>query len=179
MRDKEDYVHEAQIRESTVVDVPDPREETTKIITVEEPRKSAFRPTLPFEAFIDRRQRDQYRELKAELCGKDPSGLDQHAPGAKLDAGKPDLSLLLLFGKALQSVAAVGTYGARKYTRGGWQEVDDGVNRYTAALLRHLTQENAERNDKESGFAHASHVAWNALARLELMIRESEKKHEV
>lgn len=97
-----------------------------------------------------------------------------HVPGAKADQGKPDLSLLLFFGKALQSVAAVGTLGAKKYSRGGWQHVDDGVNRYTAALLRHMTQENAESNDKESGFAHAAHAAWNALARLELMIRESE-----
>lgn len=35
----------------------------------------------------------------------DPTGRDQHQPGAKLDAGKPDASLLLQFADALTEVA--------------------------------------------------------------------------
>jgi hypothetical protein len=103
---------------------------------------------------------------------KDPNGIEQHAAGAKLDAGKPDASLLLMFGKALAAVSAVGTFGAAKYTRGGWQSVDDGINRYTAALLRHLCVEHYEAVDDQSQLLHAAHAAWNALARLELIIRE-------
>ena len=72
---------------------------------------------------------------------EDSHGIRQHEPGAKLDKGKPDASLLLMFGKALRAVSEVGTFGADKYTRGGWQEVPDGINRYTAALVRHLLQE--------------------------------------
>ena len=109
---------------------------------------------------------------------RDPHGLDQHEPGAKLDAGKPDASLLLHFGAALLRVAAVGTYGAEKYTRGGWQHVDDGINRYTAAQLRHLLAEHYETEDPDTGIEHAAHAAWNALARLELMIRERDANAE-
>jgi hypothetical protein len=105
----------------------------------------------------------------------DPNGLDQHSHGAKTDKGKPDLSLLLMFGKALRAVGEVGTFGARKYTRGGWQGVDDGVNRYTAALLRHLCDEHYETLDKDLPVMHAAQVAWNALARLELMLRKENK----
>lgn len=105
----------------------------------------------------------------------DPTGRDQHEPGAKTDAGKPDLSLLILFGRALTAVGEVGTYGAEKYTRGGWQTVPDGINRYTAALLRHVFQEQTDRYDSDLPVLHAAQVAWNALARLELILREEER----
>lgn len=104
----------------------------------------------------------------------DPTGKDQHQPGAKLDGGKPDCSLLVDFGRALLAVSAIGTYGAKKYTRGGWQTVPDARVRYTAAMIRHQLMEQRERNDPESNLTHAAHLAWNALARLELMLREEE-----
>lgn len=105
---------------------------------------------------------------------RDPNGLDQHKPGAKLDYGKPDTSLLLMFGKALVAVAEVGTFGAAKYTRGGWLDVEDGITRYTAALLRHVFAEDTEPMDADSGLYHDAHAAWNALARLELRLREGD-----
>jgi hypothetical protein len=105
---------------------------------------------------------------------KDPTGRDQHELGAKVDAGKPDCSLLGMFGKALRAVSEVGTYGKNKYTRGGWQFVPDGINRYTAAMLRHYFAEHYEVMDKDLPVLHAAQVAWNALARLELLLREKE-----
>lgn len=105
----------------------------------------------------------------------DPHGTDQHDPGAKLDGGKPDTSLLLHFGKALLAVAEVGTIGAKKYSRGGWQEVPDGVNRYTAAMGRHVFSEHYHAVDDDTGCLHAAQVAWNSLARLELMLRERDE----
>jgi hypothetical protein len=105
-----------------------------------------------------------------------PGGIGYHDHGAKADDLKPDCSLLLMFGKALRAVSRVGTFGARKYTRGGWQGVDDGFNRYTAALLRHLFQEHYEEFDRDLPVRHAEQVAWNALARLELLLREKEGK---
>lgn len=104
----------------------------------------------------------------------DPTGRDPHAPGAKLDAGKPMMSLLGDFGMALRAVAEVGTFGARKYTRGGWQTVPDGVNRYTDAMLRHYFAERYGDTDVDSGLLHAAQAAWNALARLELMLRTAD-----
>ena len=98
-------------------------------------------------------------------------------PGIKLDQGKPDASLLLEFSRALRAVAEVGTFGAKKYTRSGWTAVDDGRNRITAALVRHLLAEGAgELTDADSSLAHDAHAAWNALARLDLRLREEEKE---
>lgn len=106
---------------------------------------------------------------------KDPSGIDQHQSGAKLDATKPDCSLLGYFGNALLAVSEVGTHGAVKYTRGGWQYVDNGINRYTAAMLRHYLKENESEYDTDLPVRHAAQVAWNALARLELMLRSDKE----
>lgn len=102
----------------------------------------------------------------------DPNGLHQHQPGAKLDHGKPDASLLRDFARALLAVAEVGTFGATKYTRGGWQEVADGYNRYSAAGMRHFLKAGFEDYDADSGLLHEAHEAWNALAKLELKLRE-------
>lgn len=107
----------------------------------------------------------------------DPYGIDQHANGSKTDAGKPDCSLLQMFGKALPAIAEVGTFGAKKYTRGGWQSVPDGINRYSAAMLRHYFAEYYEEMDRDLPVLHAAQVAWNALARLELILREKEKSN--
>lgn len=103
----------------------------------------------------------------------DPNGLNQHDAGAKLDAGKNRLGLVLLgFSRALQAVGQVDTYGAGKYTDNGWTEVEAGEQRYTDAMLRHLLREGAgESIDPETNLRHAAQVAWNALARLDLMLR--------
>jgi hypothetical protein len=81
-----------------------------------------------------------------------------------------------MFGRALSAVAEVGTYGAAKYTRGGWRGVVDGINRYTAAMIRHLLKEDREEMDTDLPVMHATQVAWNALARLELILQEKEKE---
>ena len=111
--------------------------------------------------------------------------LTDKTPGAKLDQGKPDLSLLTLMANALIEVARVGTFGAEKYSRGGFLEVPNAPTRYTAAMLRHLMAEETEGvfdrdpyYDTEEGkrwkesIRHDAQVAWNALARLETRLRE-------
>lgn len=103
----------------------------------------------------------------------DPTGKDPHTPGAKLDAGKNRLGLVLGdFALALEQVGRVGTYGASKYTAHGWLTVPNGTDRYTDAMYRHLLREaSGETVDFDTGLHHAAHAAWNALARLELVIR--------
>jgi hypothetical protein len=114
-------------------------------------------------------------EDKDKLRGEvDPNGTDAHSLGSKLDDGKPDCSLLGMFGRALLQVSRVGTFGAAKYSRGGWQHVPDGFNRYTAAMLRHYLAENTSKVDSELPVLHAAQVAWNALARLEFMVKDYE-----
>ena len=108
------------------------------------------------------------------MAERDPLGLDPHAPGAKLDAGKTRVGLVLGgFANALEQVARVGTFGANKYSDDGWLFVPEGKVRYTDAMLRHFLAEcQGEVYDQDSGLLHAAQTAWNALARLELMLRE-------
>lgn len=105
---------------------------------------------------------------------RDPNGTDQHAQGAKMDFGKPPVRLILhAMPRAILAVSEVGGFGAAKYTDNGWCEVPDGITRYTDAMLRHALQEGIEEYDKDSELRHAAQVAWNALARLELILRKS------
>ena len=106
----------------------------------------------------------------------DPSGLDRHSPGAKLDAGKQRPHLVLGdFARALSLVAEVGTFGASKYTAHGWLSVERGVERYADAGMRHWLKRMAgELRDPDSGLLHEAHECWNKLAELELRMREAE-----
>lgn len=112
-------------------------------------------------------------KVTGALRESDPHGKDQHETGAKLDAGKPRLGLVLgAFANALVEVGKVGTYGAQKYTDNGWLDVPKGKARYTDALLRHVLAETNETHDPDTHLLHAAHAAWNALARLELVLRK-------
>ncbi|AUS00765.1 hypothetical protein NVP1278O_30 [Vibrio phage 1.278.O._10N.286.54.E8] len=109
---------------------------------------------------------------------QDPNGIGQHDNGAKLDSGKPMAGRLLgMFGGALMAVSDVGTFGAKKYTEGGWQHVEDGFKRYDDAGMRHFLKRGmGEEFDDDSELPHLAHEAWNALAKLELYLREKKEK---
>ena len=104
------------------------------------------------------------------------SSNDLHVPGAKDDKGKPMAGVLLDFSRALQTVVDVGTYGAKKYTRTGWATVPEGSQRYLDAMMGHLLAMDVDPDglDKETGLPHLAHIAWNALAVLELQARRKE-----
>ncbi len=141
-----------------------------------------FRWTMPVEKYriageLDAEQpatptADAIASL-AEACASD-SETGQHAPGVKLDHGKSRAGMVLGgFARALTAVSDVGTFGAKKYTPHGWRSVPHGVERYTDAMMRHQLAEAAgEQFDAESGLPHAAHAAWNALARLELLLSQ-------
>ncbi len=105
---------------------------------------------------------------------KDPNGIAAGDPGAKLDSGKVRVGLMMRgFPRALMEVAEITTFGASKYSDGGWETVPDGINRYTDAMQRHnLKIAMGEYLDPDSELPHAAHAAWNALAVLELTLRE-------
>lgn len=107
----------------------------------------------------------------------DPNGKQPHEPGAKLDAGKPSIyrGLVDYFPRAVMAVSSVSTYGANKYAWKGWESVPSGFNRYSDALMRHLVGETIDGpTDPDTGLMHAAQVAWNALARLELLLKEKQ-----
>jgi len=129
-------------------------------------------------------QLSQQHNIQNAPVEKDPNGLSSKTPGAKLDAGKSPVfqGAISYFPRALVSVAGVSAYGANKYAWKGWEKVADGYNRYSNALGRHLAKEGIEGlydqeilNDPKfpGKILHAAQVAWNALARLELLLRDN------
>jgi len=107
----------------------------------------------------------------------DPTGRKPNEPGAKLDAGKPRVALVLGgFARALKAVAEVGTFGANKYTPNGWMQVPNGIERYEDAHGRHtLDMWAGEECAADSGLMHLAHRCWNDLAVLELELRKKEE----
>jgi hypothetical protein len=111
----------------------------------------------------------------SEVKGNEIDGI---AGARKDDRGKAPIyrGVLCYFPRAVASVATVSAFGATKYAWNGWLHVPDGFNRYSDGLVRHLGLEGqGQVYDDESGLRHASHAAWNALARLELQLIESEQ----
>lgn len=104
---------------------------------------------------------------------RDPHGIDQHAPGAKLDAGKVMPWLMLAgFAHAQMAVADVTTKGARKYTPNGWASVPEGEGRYMEAFGRHMMAlARGEAVDADTGCLHKAQMIWNLMASLELELR--------
>jgi hypothetical protein len=107
----------------------------------------------------------------------DPNGIGQHEPGAKLDAGKLRVDLVLgQFANALTEISSVGTYGANKYSPNGWLFVPDGIARYADAAGRHyLARKRGESYDPDTKILHLAHECWNKLAELELTIQNARK----
>ena len=80
----------------------------------------------------------------------------------RYNEGKPELSYVLTYPRALESLAAVNMYGASKYTRGNYLR---GANwtEYVDSLMRHLTAfYGGEDVDPESQHPHVGHIMYNA-----------------
>lgn len=81
--------------------------------------------------------------------------------GRKDDNGKTQYHLLNW--KHVEDDAKVLAFGARKYAPDNWKLVENPVERYRDALIRHLTAYMAgEEIDPESGLPHLAHVRVNA-----------------
>ncbi len=97
--------------------------------------------------------------------------------GNKYDGGKPRVGEMLQdFALPLLETTKAWEYGASKYEKRNWRKVENGKDRYTNALLRHLLAEEERLVDDESNLLHATHVAWNALARLWFILQEQKPK---
>ena len=78
---------------------------------------------------------------------------------------KPRWDLLPL--QEIEDLVKVYTAGAKKYAPNTWQKLDNGYQRYKAALFRHLlAYEKGERIDPDTKCMHLAQVAWNAVAML-------------
>jgi len=95
--------------------------------------------------------------------------------GIKYDGDKPDYSLIPPH--ALEETVKALTYGASKYSRDNWRQLEDGKNRYFAAAQRHLwALKKGETHDPESGLPHAAHAACCILFYYELDFAPQEKQ---
>lgn len=108
----------------------------------------------------------------------------------KLDEGKLPVmrGVFLRFPRSMYELAKVSQVGTTKYAvpidDQNYKDVPDGLGRYTDALGRHLLDEaingpvNVERGGAlpEDGveLLHAAQAAWDALARLEILLEKRE-----
>lgn len=80
----------------------------------------------------------------------------------------------------IEDIVKVYTEGAKKYGPNKWQTLDNGYDRYKAAMLRHLVEyEKGNEFDTETGCRHLAQVAWNAIAMLHVSKNYSANRSEV
>lgn len=102
---------------------------------------------------------------------------DNKELGLKYDADKPRYDLLPP--RAIDELAKVLTFGAKKYAPNSWQAVEDGLNRYRAALLHHtFAIQRGELYDEESGLLHSAHAQCCAAFITELELVKIELANE-
>lgn len=93
----------------------------------------------------------------------------------KYDSGKSPVfqGFIQYFSKAMKAVAFVSFYGKEKYEVPFEEKNFLGlpVARLTDADARHLLDEVDGLYDSETSLLHAAHHAWEAMARLEVMLR--------
>lgn len=94
--------------------------------------------------------------------------------GVKHDGEKLPYYIVLCnqFPHAINAVVARSLEGHKKYEKWdgdwkNWEKVEDGYTTYSNALLRHLFKEG-----EDSELEHDVACAWNALARLELKLKQ-------
>lgn len=113
-----------------------------------------------------------------EFLKHSPFLKDSTKKGVKHNSKKPKMSLLFKqFPKALEAIVKCSEYGNEKYKETdhdfmNFKRVEGGSQTYADASLRHRL---IKGNDEESGLPHAYHIAWNALAELELYIEENSR----
>lgn len=86
----------------------------------------------------------------------------------KFDSEKVRLNLIPP--AAEMELGKVLTFGAVKYEANSWQNVENAIDRYTAAAMRHINAiRQGELYDSESGLLHSAHAACNMMFVTELM----------
>lgn len=87
--------------------------------------------------------------------------------GVKNDFKDKKLRWDLLPLQEIEDIVKVYTAGADKYGDNNWQNLENGYQRYKAALLRHLLEyEKGNEFDHETNCRHLAQVAWNAISML-------------
>lgn len=101
-------------------------------------------------------------EIKRALLNNAQSAAIGDTVDYKHDQGKSRLDLI--HWPLVLEMGHVLALGAEKYKVNSWQGVDDGVNRYFAAEMRHmLAFKSGQMRDPESQRSHLAHAATNLM----------------
>ena len=104
---------------------------------------------------------------KAEMTSVEDSKDIENGKGMKNDFKDDKLRWDLLPMKEIEDIVRVYHMGAKKYAENNWQNLNNGFERYRAALFRHMIEYmKGERIDPDTGCYHLAQVAWNAIAML-------------
>lgn len=101
---------------------------------------------------------------------------DASKEGRKIGKVRMDL-VMQDMPRAIEALARVMTWAldAKGYKESDWLHVPDAINKYSGGMHRHDNKEKrGQEFDEESGLEHAIHTAWNAMARVELILRKKE-----
>ena len=121
---------------------------------------------------------EAWKNLAKESPAIEKAAEEHTRTGEKFDSGKPRMDLLPP--RALLAVGSVLGFGAEKYGKDNWKEVENLDSRYNAAGLRHQVQHMAgERLDRESNLPTLAHAICCLMFRLEIELVEIEKKQEL
>lgn len=109
-----------------------------------------------FNCFKDTKNEDGEKG-NVDTCISEKSKL-----GIKYDSEKPQLGLIS--GKAINELGKVLTFGAKKYGKDNWRDLEDLQFRCLSAALRHL-MEVVDGNliDEETGLSHFAHAMCNMM----------------
>lgn len=92
---------------------------------------------------------------------------------SRMNEGKPLLSFILDFPKAVLGFCRVKEIGAIKYDFDNWKQGGKPDREYLDAALRHMmSYKGGEAFADDTGCHHLSHAAWNLFALLELNVDE-------
>lgn len=111
--------------------------------------------------------------MEAQIYGESKYDLTDDGTGKKYDGGKSMAGTLVnVFPNALMAVGMCIEFGTHKYPKSdNWKKVEGASKRYQDSLMRHLIKHNVGIvKDSETGIIHLAHMAWNALAILELYL---------
>lgn len=104
------------------------------------------------------------------------SKADATKEGRKIGKVRMDL-VMQDMPRAIEALARVMTWALdeKGYKESDWLQVPDAINKYSGGMHRHDNKEKrGQEFDEESGLEHAIHTAWNAMARVELILRKKE-----
>lgn len=86
----------------------------------------------------------------------------------RYNEGKPQASYLGEFKEALEEFCRVCEMGASKYGRHNWKKGGEKITLLDSLGRHFLKLSSGLEKDAESGLEHAAHIAWNALAYIQL-----------